>query len=92
MNNIINISEFRNNISDYINRVIYNKDSFLLKKGKSIVARIVFYKEQKELLTEDKIKKYAGIWSDKEANSIRKYAKKLRKEVKLIPRKYGLSG
>ena len=92
MNNIVNISDFRNNISDYINRVIYNKDSFLLKKGKSIVARVAFYKEQKEYLTEDKIKKYAGIWSDKEANLIRKYARKLRKEVKLIPRKYDLSG
>ncbi len=92
MNNIVKISDFRNNISDYINRVIYNKDSFLLKKGKSIVARVVFYKEQKEILTQDKIKKYAGIWSDKEANMIRKYAKKLRKEVKLIPRKYDLSG
>lgn len=92
MNNIVNISEFRNNISDYINRVIYNKDSFLLKKGKSIVAKVIFYKEQKELLTEDKIKKYAGIWSDKEANMIRKYAKKLRKEFKLIPRKHDLSG
>ncbi|KKP62924.1 MAG: hypothetical protein US48_C0025G0004 [Candidatus Levybacteria bacterium GW2011_GWA2_37_36] len=92
MNNIVNISDFRNNISDYINRVIYNKDSFLLKKGKSIVAKVVVYKEQKELLIEDKIKKYAGIWSDKEANLIRKYARKLRKEVKLIPRKYDLSG
>lgn len=92
MNNIVNVSDFRNNISDYINRVIYNKDSFLLKKGKSIVARVVFYKEQKESLTEDKIKKYAGIWSDKDANMVRKYAKKLRKEVKLIPRKYDLSG
>lgn len=92
MNNIVKVSDFRNNISDYINRVIYNKDSFLLKKGKSIVAKVVFYKGQKETLTEDKIKKYAGIWSDKEANIIRKYAKKLRKEVKLIPRKYELSG
>ncbi|MBI5123067.1 hypothetical protein HZA75_04380 [Candidatus Roizmanbacteria bacterium] len=91
MNNIVNISDFRNNISDYINRVIYNKDSFLLKKGKSIVAKVVVYKEKKEYLTEDKIKKYAGIWSDKEANLIKKYAKKMRKETKLIPRHYGLS-
>jgi len=73
MNNIINISDFRNNISDYINRVIYNKDSFLLKKGKSIVAKVVVYKEQEELLTEDKIKKYAGILSDVEAKKIRKH-------------------
>ncbi len=91
MNNIINITEFRNNISDYINRVIYNKDSFLLKKGKSIVAKVIVYKEKKEYLTEDKIKKYAGIWSKKEANLISKYAKKMRKETKLIPRYYGLS-
>lgn len=84
MNNIVKISEFRNNISDYINRVIYNKDSFLLKKGKLIVARVVFYKEQKELLTEDNIKKYAGILSDVEAKNIKKYMKKFRKNFKLL--------
>lgn len=84
MNNIVNVSDFRNNISDYINRVIYNKDSFLLKKGKSIVARVVFYKEQKELLTEDKIKKYAGILSDSEAKNMKKHMKKFRKNFKLL--------
>lgn len=84
MNNIVKISDFRNNISDYINRVIYNKDSFLLKKGKSIVARVVFYKEQKELLTEDKIKKYAGILSDAEAKNMKKQMKKLRKNFRIL--------
>jgi len=84
MNNIVNISEFRNNISDYINRVIYNKDSFLLKKGKSIVAKVVVYKEKKELLMEDKIKKYAGILSDAEAKNIKKHMKKFRKNFKII--------
>ena len=84
MNNIVNISDFRNNISDYINRVRYNKDSFLLKKGKSIVAKVVVYKEQKELLTEDKIKKYAGILSDAEAKNMKKYMKKFRKNFKIL--------
>jgi len=84
MNTIVNISDFRNNISDYINRVIYNKDSFLLKKGKSIVAKVVVYKEQKELLTEDKIKKYAGILSDAEAKNMKKYMKKFRKNFKIL--------
>lgn len=84
MNNIVKISDFRNNISDYINRVIYNKDSFLLKKGKSIVARVVFYKEQKELLTVDKIKKYAGILSDAEAENMKKQMKKLRKNFRIL--------
>lgn len=84
MNNIVNVSDFRNNISDYINRVIYNKDSFLLKKGKSIVARVVFYKEQKEHLTEDKIKKYAGILSDAEAKNMKKHMRKFRKNFKIL--------
>lgn len=84
MNNIVNISEFRNNISDYINRVIYNKDSFLLKKGKTIVAKVVVYNEKKESLTEDKIKKYTGILSDVEAKNMKKYMKKFRKNFKLL--------
>lgn len=84
MNNIVKISDFRNNISDYINRVIYNKDSFLLKKGKSIVARVVFYKEQKESLTEDKIKKYAGILSDAEAKNMKKQMRKFRKNFRIL--------
>ena len=84
MNNIVNISDFRNNISDYINRVIYNKDSFLLKKGKSIVAKVIVYKENKEYLTEDKIKKYAGILSDVEAKNMKKHMKKFRKNFKII--------
>ena len=84
MNNIVSISDFRNNISDYINRVVYNKDSFLLKKGKSIVAKVIVYKEKKELLTEDKIKKYAGILSDVEAKNMKNHMKKFRKNFKLL--------
>jgi len=84
MSNIVNVSDFRNNISDYINRVRYNKDSFLLKKGKSIVARVIFYKEQKELLTEDKIKKYAGILSDAEAKNMKKHMRKFREDFKIL--------
>ncbi|PIV09086.1 hypothetical protein COS31_00195 [Candidatus Roizmanbacteria bacterium CG02_land_8_20_14_3_00_36_15] len=84
MNNIVNISEFRNNISDYINRVIYNKDSFLLKKGKSIVAKIVVFNEKKEITNDDKITKYAGILNNKEAKEIKKNIKKFRKNFRLI--------
>lgn len=84
MNNIVNISDFRNNISDYINRVIYNKDSFLLKKGKSIVAKVVVYQEKKAYLNEDKIKKYAGILNDAEAKDMKKYTNKFRKNFKLF--------
>lgn len=84
MSTIVNISDFRNNISDYINKVRYNKNSFLLKKGKLIVARVVYYKEQEESLIEDKIKKYAGILSDGEAKNMKKYMKKFRKNFKIL--------
>lgn len=85
MVNIVNISDFRNNISDYINRVVYKNDSFLLKRGRSIVAKVISYRKEKEALTEDKIKKYAGILSDSEAKKIKKYMKKFRKNFKLLP-------
>jgi len=84
MNNIVNISEFRNNISDYINRVIYNKDTFLLKKGKSIVAKVLIYREEKENISKDKIKKFAGILNDVEAKNLKKQMKKFRKNFKLL--------
>jgi len=85
MTNIINISDFRNNISDYINRVIYNKDYFLLKRGKKIVAKVVNYQKSKESKKEDKIARFAGIWNNEEGKMIGYYAKKLRKKAKIIP-------
>lgn len=86
MVNIVNISNFRNNISDYINRVLYKNDSFLLKRGKSIVAKVVRYKGKEESINKDKISKYSGIWNDHDASIIKKYAKKLRKEAIIIPK------
>ena len=83
MNNIVKISDFRNNISDYINRIIYKNESFLLKKGKSIVAKVVIYTEVKEPI-KDKIKKFAGILSDQEAEEIKKNMTKFRKNFKLL--------
>ena len=76
MANIVIISDFRNNISDYINRIVYNKNSFLLKRGKSIVAKIFYYKETEEELIKYKIKKYAGILSDLDAKMMKKYIRK----------------
>ena len=71
----VNVSEFRNNIADFINRVIYKNESFLIKKGNVLVAKVVGYKENK---------KYAGILSDVEAKNMKKYMKKFRKNFKLI--------
>lgn len=87
MTSIINVSDFRNNIADYINKIKYNNDTFLLKKGKSIVAKITFY-QQKDVDINDKIAKYAGVWSEKDAAEIKKHMKKFRKSFRLIDNKY----
>ena len=82
--NVINISDFRNNISEYINRVIYKNESILLKRGKTIVAKLASYKTGDESHSENKIKKFAGILSDKETSKIKKEMKKFRKNLKLL--------
>jgi len=84
MTQIITISDFRNNISDYINRIVYNKSSFLLKKGKSIVAKVSYYQEKENESNRDKIKKYAGILTDLEAKRIKESLKKFRKNFRFL--------
>lgn len=66
MTNVVSITDFRNNISNYINKVIYNKDSILLKKRKSIVAEIIAYDRERRIEERNKLlSKLAGSW-DKE--------------------------
>ena len=83
--NIINVSEFRNNISEYLNRLVYKNEAFLLKRGKKIIAKVDAYKDKNDLSMDEKIKKFAGIWNDNDATTIRKYARKLRTEAKITP-------
>lgn len=84
MTNLINVSDFRNNISDYLNRVFYHNESFLLKKGKRIIAKVTVYDQKEEVLIENKIKKYTGILNDSEAKKVKKQMKKFRKKFKLL--------
>lgn len=83
MNNIVSISDFRNNISDYINRVVYNNDSILIKKGKKVVAKVAAYKKEDKTDFEAKIKKYAGILSKDEAKKIKAAMKKFRRNFRI---------
>ena len=85
MNNIISISDFRNNISDYINRVTYKKESFLLKKGKSIVAKVITYDKNKKQIKNKSVSRFAGILNDSEAEEIKRNMSKFRKSFQLLP-------
>jgi hypothetical protein len=78
MNDVVNVSDFRNNISDYINRLIYKNESFLLRKGKCIVAKVVFYNEKnKSKDGKNTIFELAGLWKNVNTNKIKKELKKL---------------
>lgn len=86
MNTIVNITDFRNNIGTYIDMIFYNKESYLLKKGKTVVARIAAYEEEKSKENaKEGLKKLAGLWEDmdfkKYNNILGKIEKKDRKDM-----------
>lgn len=41
MTTTVPVTDFRNNISDYLNRIIYKKESFVIKRGNTPVAKVV---------------------------------------------------
>lgn len=77
MNTIVNITDFRNNIGTYIDKIFYNKESFLLKKGKTVVARIEAYGDNRSRTSaKEGLGKLAGLWEDID---LKKYNNRLRK-------------
>lgn len=68
--NIVAVTDLRNNMSDYLNRVIYSGEDLYIKKGKSIVARIVRTKIKDK---RPSIFDLAGVISEKEADEMNKY-------------------
>lgn len=81
MKTTVNITDFRNNISSYINHVIYNGDDILLKKGNKIVAKVIYYNEVVQ--KHSPLLKLSGLWKnedltefEKSRNTIKKVSKK----------------
>lgn len=87
--NTVSITDFRNNIGTYIDKVIYNDEVFFLKKGKSVVAKIV--KDDIRNPAKDKkarLMELAGAWKGKEGDKIVKILKAIdtasKKDVKSL--------
>lgn len=72
--NIINVTEFRNNIGTYIDRLIYNNEEFLLKKGNKVVAKVSTYNEKNKSKKMTTFRDLAGLW-DSETGEIEKMNK-----------------
>lgn len=83
----ISITDFRNNISDYINRIIYKDEFFYLKRGKSIVAKVTVYNDNK-VFERNKVENITEVLNDTEVDNIKKNMKKFRNNFNLLSKKY----
>lgn len=72
--NIVAVSDFRNNLSDYLNRVIYSDEEIYIKKGKSVVAKI---SKAKSKTKKPSILDLAGVISENEADKLNAYIESL---------------
>lgn len=69
MNNVIPVSDFRNNISEYLNRVLYNEETLFIKKGKSsrLVKITIDTESNKKRSNLDEILSLGDTWTKEEA-------------------------
>lgn len=74
MSNTVSVTDFRNNIGTYIDKIIYNNESYFLKKGKNIVARITAAKSKEAVVSDKKspLFKLAGLWKDIDMDKYKK--------------------
>ena len=80
--------EARTNLGELINLAYYQGVEIIIEKmGKPMVKLTkVDKKEEKIEDYEKKIRRFTGIWANKDGKIIEKYARKFRKEFKLLPR------
>jgi|GEM_PF-3056610 len=86
MTKTVSAYEARTKLGELMNLVYYkNIDIIVEKMGKPIVKITKIDEKSTGESYRDKIVRFAGAFSDKDAEIIRKYATKLRKEAKIIP-------
>lgn len=79
--NTVNITDFRNNIGIYIDKIVYNNETFLIKKGKSIVAEVVAYDEKKKSKgRKEGLRKLVGLWKDIDWKKYKRAVEAIEKE------------
>lgn len=71
--NIVPVTDLRNNISAYLNKVIYTGEDILIKKGKNIVAKITKVESLSASLLD-----LAGLMTDKESKKVKTILKKIK--------------
>lgn len=71
--NVVPVTDLRNNISSYLNKVIYTGEDILIKKGKNIVAKITRIENPTTSLLD-----LAGLMTDEESKKIKTTLKKIK--------------
>lgn len=71
--NVVPVTDLRNNISVYLNKVIYTGEDILIKKGKTIVAKITKVENPSTSLLD-----LAGLMNYKESRKIKTTLKKIK--------------
>lgn len=71
--NVVPVTDLRNNISSYINKVVYTGEYILIKKGKTIVAKITRVENPSTSLLD-----LAGLLIDTESKKIKTTLKKIK--------------
>lgn len=72
--NIVPVTDLRNNISIYLNKVVYTGEDIFIKKGKNIVAKIIKVEKPHASLLD-----LAGLLTEKEGGKIKISLKKIKK-------------
>lgn len=71
--NVVPVTDLRNNISAYLNKVVYTGEDILIKKGKNIVAKIIKVEKPSTSLLD-----LAGLLTEKEGGKIKISLKKIK--------------
>ena len=87
MTKTVTAYEARTNLGELLNEVYYKGDEIIIKKSGKPVARISRISESlpKKLKNKRDLLSLAGVWANEDGKSIRKYARMIRSNFKLLP-------
>lgn len=78
MNNVVSAIEARKNLGELLNRVLYRGEEIFVERKGKLVAKIVPSDTTVSAIPKKSITSYAGIWSTRDINVMKKAIKKMR--------------
>ena len=87
MTKTVTAYEARTRLGELLNEVYYKGDEIIIKKSGKPVARIsrIYKSLPKKLMDKKNLLSLAGVWANEDGKSIRKYARMIRSNFRLLP-------